>query len=109
MSSDVMSIDTKTLQEALQSFEDAAKRLLELRLKALEGRYKWHMCRDGDPKDSGRYGVLYQYKEGPLRIFTGDYDACTARWISVPPDNRILAWCEYPEFNEKEILKESKS
>ena len=63
---------------------------------------EWNIVTEkGQPRNNGRYGVISRYK------LPGSKDVCVhianflvtngnGKWVGIPEDIEILAWCEMP-------------
>ena len=58
---------------------------------------------DGNPKQGGRYLIVYRYKEATeLKYYIGDYDIYYG-W-PIMNNVEILAWRDIPIFNSEALL-----
>lgn len=74
-------------------------------LEPLVSAQKWIVVNfDGNPKQNGRYLIVYRYKEATeLRYYIGDYDICYG-WNAMMDNVEILAWRNIPFFNSEALL-----
>lgn len=68
---------------------------------------EWNIISEkGLPKDDGRYGVIYRYKEEGKQVYihTSCYVVDFNRWVNLSGKIEILAWCEFPPIPSQFII-----
>lgn len=68
---------------------------------------EWQIISEtGNPKKSGRYGILYRYRKNKnvVHIHTLNYVAEIKLWAGQNDAMEIVAWCEFPPIPVQFII-----
>jgi hypothetical protein len=68
---------------------------------------EWQIISEaGNPKKSGRYGIIYWYRNRGRHIYLhiDDFIMPNQKWVGMSSYAEVLAWCEFPAIPSQFII-----